>query len=130
MRYPANGRTQCGAQQYALSLTNGAGKLADFPGLTMVSSWYVVIAALYVGASMLCFLVYALDKSAARAGRRRTPERTLLLLGLCCGWPGGLLAQRLLRHKSSKQAFLMKFWLTVVVNVGVIAGVAYLALTA
>jgi len=73
-------------------------------------------AALYAVASAACFIAYALDKSAARQGRRRTPERTLLLLGLAGGWPGGLAAQRLLRHKSSKTSFLVKFWLTVIVN--------------
>jgi uncharacterized membrane protein YsdA (DUF1294 family) len=63
-----------------------------------------------------CFIAYARDKSAAIRQRHRTPERTLLLLGLCCGWPGGWLAQRLLRHKSSKTSFLIKFWLTVLLN--------------
>jgi uncharacterized membrane protein YsdA (DUF1294 family) len=76
----------------------------------------IALAALYAVASVACFIAYALDKSAARHGRRRTPERTLLLLGLAGGWPGGLAAQRLLRHKSSKTAFLARFWLTVVLN--------------
>jgi uncharacterized membrane protein YsdA (DUF1294 family) len=34
------------------------------------------------------------------------------------GWPGALAAQRLLRHKSSKQEFQTVFWVTVVVNCG------------
>jgi uncharacterized membrane protein YsdA (DUF1294 family) len=77
-------------------------------------------AALYAVASAVCFIAYALDKSAARKGRRRTPERTLLLLGLAGGWPGGLAAQQLLRHKSSKTSFLVKFWLTVILNLAVL----------
>ncbi len=77
-------------------------------------------AALYAVASAACFIAYALDKAAARQGRRRTPERTLLLLGLAGGWPGGLAAQRLLRHKSSKTSFLVKFWLTVIVNLALL----------
>jgi uncharacterized membrane protein YsdA (DUF1294 family) len=44
----------------------------------------------------------------------------LLLLGLFCGWPGGLLAQRLLRHKSSKTSFQVKFGLTVLLNVALV----------
>ena len=77
------------------------------------------LGALYACASLICFAAYALDKSAARAGRRRTPERTLLLLGLACGWPGAVLAQRWLRHKSAKRSFQLKFWFTVAMNVAV-----------
>lgn len=67
--------------------------------------------------SVVCFLAYAFDKSAATAGRWRTPERTLLLLGLAGGWPGGLVAQHLLRHKTAKPAFRAAFWATVALNV-------------
>ncbi|WP_374582771.1 DUF1294 domain-containing protein [Pseudoduganella sp.] len=81
------------------------------------------LAALYALASVACFIAYALDKSAARHGRRRTPERTLLLLGLAGGWPGALAAQRLLRHKSAKTSFLLKFWLTVALNLAVLAAI-------
>lgn len=81
----------------------------------------IALAALYAVASAACFIAYALDKSAARQGRRRTPERTLLLLGLAGGWPGGLAAQRLLRHKSSKSSFLARFWLTVALNLAALA---------
>jgi uncharacterized membrane protein YsdA (DUF1294 family) len=80
----------------------------------------IALAALYAVTSVACFIAYALDKSAARQGRRRTPERTLLLLGLACGWPGGLAAQRMLRHKSSKTSFLIKFWLTVFLNLALL----------
>jgi uncharacterized membrane protein YsdA (DUF1294 family) len=73
-------------------------------------------ALLYAGASVVCFIFYAIDKSAAKAGRWRTPESTLLLLGLCCGWPGAILGQQLLRHKSSKTSFQLAFWTTVMVN--------------
>jgi uncharacterized membrane protein YsdA (DUF1294 family) len=80
----------------------------------------IALAALYAVASVACFIAYALDKSAARQGRRRTPERTLLLLGLAGGWPGALAAQQLLRHKSSKTSFLAKFWFTVILNLALL----------
>lgn len=66
--------------------------------------------------SLLCFASYAWDKSAARSGGWRTSERSLLILGLLCGWPGAVLAQQLLRHKSAKAAFQITFWVTVVLN--------------
>ncbi len=75
------------------------------------------LAALYLAASLLCFIAYAIDKSAAIGGRRRISERTLLTLGFIGGWPGGLVAQQLLRHKTRKASFLIAFWLSVVVNV-------------
>jgi uncharacterized membrane protein YsdA (DUF1294 family) len=86
-------------------------------------------AMLYAGASAVCFLFYAIDKSAARFGRWRTPESTLLLLGLCCGWPGAILAQQWLRHKTSKTSFQLAFWATVIVNMAAFGLLAHNAAT-
>lgn len=71
---------------------------------------------LYLGTSLVAFAAYAIDKAAAVAGRWRTPEQTLHLLALAGGWPGALLAQQLLHHKTRKPGFVAVFWLTVVVN--------------
>lgn len=75
-----------------------------------------VILVIYPGASVITFAAYAIDKSAARKGRWRTPEGTLHMLSLIGGWPGALVAQRVLRHKSRKQPFRLIFWLTVILN--------------
>jgi len=75
------------------------------------------VAGLYAAASAVCFVFYASDKSAAVAGRQRVPESTLLLLGLAGGWPGAIVAQQVLRHKSNKAAFRAAFWRSVVANV-------------
>jgi uncharacterized membrane protein YsdA (DUF1294 family) len=76
------------------------------------------VGVAYLVASVASFVAYAMDKSAARAGRWRTSESTLLLLGLACGWPGAALAQQWLRHKSTKASFRVPFWATVVLNIG------------
>ena len=87
--------------------------------LCVASRWQVkpIVLAVYIGLSLLAFLVYANDKSAAIHGDWRTPEKTLHLLSVAGGWPGALLAQQLLRHKCSKPKFVGVFWITVVVNV-------------
>ena len=77
----------------------------------------ILVGLAYGVLSLSCFVAYAIDKSAAREGRWRTSERTLLLLGLLCGWPGAVLAQQWLRHKSSKRSFQVLFWISVAVNI-------------
>lgn len=77
----------------------------------------LVLAAVYAGASVVTFFAYAFDKSAAQRGAWRTSESTLHFLALAGGWPGALLAQQWLRHKSAKAEFRVVFWGTVVVNV-------------
>lgn len=71
----------------------------------------------YMAMSLATFIVYFGDKRAARLGQARVSETTLHGLALACGWPGALLAQQLLRHKTASPSFLTRFWLTVAVNV-------------
>lgn len=75
-----------------------------------VAGWYLVVSA-------ACFFAYAIDKSAAIAGRRRISEDILIFMGLVGGWPGAIIAQQVLRHKSIKAEFRSSFWGSVVVNV-------------
>ncbi|MFT7517704.1 MAG: uncharacterized membrane protein YsdA (DUF1294 family) [Myxococcota bacterium] len=76
----------------------------------------LVLLLFYLAISLITFITYAIDKSAARKGSVRTPERTLHLLALAGGWPGALLAQKILRHKTQKKSFRAVFWLSVVIN--------------
>ena len=78
------------------------------------------VASLYAVLSLITFLAYWKDKAAAQAGRWRTPESTLHTLSLLGGWPGAVLAQQWLRHKSSKTEFRVLFWGTVLLNVAVL----------
>ena len=79
-----------------------------------IFGWYLFI-------SLLTFVIYAKDKSAAEKGSWRIPENTLHFLALIGGWPGALLAQQVLRHKSKKQPFRVVFWITVLLNCGAFA---------
>jgi uncharacterized membrane protein YsdA (DUF1294 family)/cold shock CspA family protein len=75
-----------------------------------------IILAVYLGLSIVTYLIYYFDKSAARSGGQRTPESTLHSLSVLGGWPGALIAQQTLRHKSSKESFRAVFWITVFLN--------------
>lgn len=79
------------------------------------------LVALYALMSLFAIAMYKRDKSAARSGRRRTPETTLHAVALLGGWPGALLAQGLFRHKSSKGSFQRVFWATVLANLVAVA---------
>ena len=76
----------------------------------------IQILYLYLAASAFTFLVYAKDKRAARRNRWRTQESTLHTLALVGGWPGALIAQQVLRHKSRKNAFQLMTWMMIVLN--------------
>lgn len=81
----------------------------------------MVVVGYYAFMSALSFILYAMDKSAAKRRAWRTAEATLHLSGLVGGWPGGLVAQRVFRHKTKKQSFQFVFWAGVVANIGVLA---------
>jgi uncharacterized membrane protein YsdA (DUF1294 family) len=80
----------------------------------------ILFLVVYLVASSLTFIAYAWDKSAAKNGGWRTQESTLHLLSLAGGWPGALVAQKMLRHKSRKQSFQFTFWVTVVINCSIL----------
>jgi uncharacterized membrane protein YsdA (DUF1294 family)/cold shock CspA family protein len=86
-------------------------------GAAVLFGWLpLAVLVLYLAASVLTFVVYAMDKSAAVQHEWRTAESTLHLFSLLGGWPGAVAAQRLLRHKCSKESFQVAFWITVVLN--------------
>lgn len=91
----------------------------------------ILIFGLICGLMSVCtYGVYALDKNAARRGRPRIPERSLHLLALLGGWPGALIAQQTLRHKTRKTSFQIIFWLTVLLNLAGLLLVAVCTLPA
>lgn len=84
---------------------------------TLLWALPIWVLGLYLVASLAAFCVYAIDKSAAKAGGWRVPESTLHLLGVLGGWPGAIIAQQTMRHKTQKLSFRRMFWLSVVVNI-------------
>jgi len=77
--------------------------------------------ALYALMSLVSLAAYRLDKARARNGQWRTRENTLLMIDLFCGWPGGLAAQHLFRHKNRKASYQIAFWIVTTLNVATVA---------
>jgi uncharacterized membrane protein YsdA (DUF1294 family) len=75
-----------------------------------VGVWYLLV-------SIVDFLLHAIDKSAAVAGRTRIRENTLIFWSALGGWPGAILAQRLLRHKLKKTMFRLMFSGSILANI-------------
>lgn len=81
----------------------------------------LLLAAAFGLLSLLSYLMYSLDKAAARADAQRIPENTLHLVDLLGGWPGALIAQQRLRHKTIKGSFQWVFWCSVLGNLAIAA---------
>jgi uncharacterized membrane protein YsdA (DUF1294 family) len=60
--------------------------------------------------SVVTYLLYRHDKKRAQSGGWRIPESTLHFVELLGGWPGAFIAQRSLRHKTSKRSYQVTFW--------------------
>lgn len=66
-----------------------------------------------------------LDKHNARIGRRRIPERTLLLTALVGGAVVMLLTMRLIRHKTLHRRFMWGLPLMIVAQAAAVIGLWY-----
>jgi uncharacterized membrane protein YsdA (DUF1294 family) len=74
------------------------------------------VLGVYGVMSVACFIAYYRDKRKSIRRQWRTPEATLHLMELLGGWPGGLLAQLTLRHKTRKMTYQLTFWLIVLLH--------------
>lgn len=72
--------------------------------------------------NLVTFIVYAYDKHIARQnkGKRRVPERTLLLLSFLGGCFGALFGMFLCRHKTKHARFLILVPLSVLLWIAAI----------
>jgi len=73
--------------------------------------------------NLVTFALYGADKRAAVQQGPRIPEKALHILALAGGTPAAYFAQRHFRHKTRKGSFQAVFWLTVVVQAGVLAAI-------
>jgi uncharacterized membrane protein YsdA (DUF1294 family) len=62
-----------------------------------------------------------LGQACRRAQRRRIPERSLLTAALLGGSPAAFVAGRMMRHKTVKRSFRVRFALVVVIQLALVA---------
>ena len=84
--------------------------------LVVIHRLPIVILYAYLILSIVAYIMYKKDKSAAEWDEWRTPENTLHFISIIGGWPGALIAQNILRHKSRKLSFQWVYWATVMIN--------------
>jgi uncharacterized membrane protein YsdA (DUF1294 family) len=90
--------------------------LLVLPGVALwpaLQRWGWPGLALALAPGVLSFAHYAFDKRRAVRGGERVPEAQLLAVDALGGWPGGWLAQQLLRHKNAKTSYQVAFWFIV-----------------
>jgi uncharacterized membrane protein YsdA (DUF1294 family)/cold shock CspA family protein len=123
IKYPADAKRA--AQQltprYALVLAAIVPFGCVLAALAILGKTPFLVPFAYVIVSGVTFMIYGFDKAAAMDRRWRTKESLLHFLSLSGGWPGALLAQQMFRHKSRKAEFQIVFWITVLLNCGVLA---------
>ena len=89
--------------------------------------WTLLIGYLVV-VNLVAFVLFGIDKSRARSGQWRIPERTLLLSALVGGFAGAWLGMALFRHKTSKRSFQAKMVAVTAIDVLIaVAGVLLLS---
>ena len=65
---------------------------------------YVVLGYILI-ASIVCFIMYGVDKSRAKRDKWRIKEQTLLMTGFLGGALGGLIGMLAFRHKTKHWYF-------------------------
>lgn len=107
----------------------GFAAIIAFAALFVVSLVYrelpLWVLGLYIATNIATFITYVFDKSAAQSGRWRVSESSLIALGVIGGWPGAIIAQQKLRHKTRKRSFRIAFWGSVGLNIAAFLTLSY-----
>lgn len=82
-----------------------------------IYQWILIV---YTVSSLIAFALYAYDKLQAKRDGWRIPENTLHLWAVFGGWIGASIAHKVLNHKSRKPEFRMVFYVTILLNWGLL----------
>jgi uncharacterized membrane protein YsdA (DUF1294 family)/cold shock CspA family protein len=89
-----------------------------------VTLWYVLP---YLLMGPVTFGVYWFDKRASEQSGWRVPEATLHAFDLCFGIVGGLFAQGILRHKTSKPIYTLMSTAILIAHIALLGGATYIS---
>ena len=64
-----------------------------------------IFLVFYALMTIVTFALYGADKSKAKKGKWRIPEKTLLLFAACFGGLGAFLGMKIFRHKTKHTSF-------------------------
>ncbi|WP_309497527.1 DUF1294 domain-containing protein [Sulfurovum sp.] len=83
---------------------------------TQIKEVEIYIIPYYILVGVLTYYIYSKDKDFAQNGNWRISESTLHFLSIFGGWTGAIIAQNILKHKSSKISFKIIFFITILLN--------------
>jgi uncharacterized membrane protein YsdA (DUF1294 family) len=84
-----------------------------------------IFLVFYAIMTLVTFIMYGVDKSKAKKGRWRIPEKTLLLFAACFGGLGAFLGMRIFRHKTKHTSFKIIVPMCMILQFIIIAAGAY-----
>jgi uncharacterized membrane protein YsdA (DUF1294 family)/cold shock CspA family protein len=99
-----------------LLIAGSVGFMMIVLALVLFNRLPLFVLYLYSILSIVSIAFYQIDKFAAQQGHWRTTEKFLQLLSLIGGWPGAIVMQQLLKHKSKKLSFRLKHFVMVAIN--------------
>lgn len=86
---------------------------------------FILIAVFWVIMSAAAVYATKADKSYAKKGKRRIPERTLMLIGLFGGAEAMYITMKKIRHKTKHNKFMIGLPLEIVLHVLLIVGLIF-----
>lgn len=87
---------------------------------------YTIGAAVLAVLNLFSFFLMAYDKSCARKGKWRVPEKRLFLAAGCFGALGGVLGMQLLRHKTKHWYFQVFFPMMLAAQIAILILIVWL----
>lgn len=87
-----------------------------------------IFLVFYAIMTVVTFALYGADKSKAKKGKWRIPEKTLLLFAACFGGLGAFLGMKIFRHKTKHTSFKILVPVFMIIQFILIAAGAYFLL--